>query len=120
MDTFLQQLSSDIEAFVSARDWHQFHSPKNLSMALSVEAAELVEHFQWLTADQSEDLSDDQCQAVGEELADILIYTLMVARRLGIDLEQATVNKMKQNRRKYPIKYPIEKARGLTAKYTEL
>ncbi len=116
MDTFFQQLSSDIEAFVSARDWHQFHSPKNLSMALSVEAAELVEHFQWLTPDQSEDLSGDQCQAVGEELADILIYTLMVALRLGIDLEYATVNKMKQNR----DKYPVEKARGLTAKYTEL
>ena len=116
MDTFIQQLSSDIEAFVSARDWHQFHSPKNLSMALSVEAAELVEHFQWLTPDQSEDLPGDQCQAVGEELADILIYTLMVAQRLGIDLEKATVNKMNQNRRKYPV----EKARGLTAKYTEL
>ena len=116
MDTFFQQLSTDIEAFVSARDWHQFHSPKNLSMALSVEAAELVEHFQWLTPDQSEDLSGDQCQAVGEELADILIYTLMVALRLGIDLEQATVNKMKQNR----DKYPVEKARGLAAKYTEL
>ena len=116
MDTFFQQLSTDIEDFVSARDWQQFHSPKNLSMALSVEAAELVEHFQWLTPDQSEDLSGDQCRAVGEALADILIYTLMVALRLGIDLEQATVNKMKQNR----DKYPVEKARGLTAKYTEL
>ena len=116
MDTFIQQLSSDIEAFVSARDWHQFHSPKNLSMALSVEAAELVEHFQWLTPDQSEDLSGDQCQAVGEELADILIYTLMVALRLGIDLEQATLNKMNQNRRKYPLQI----ARGMTGKYTQL
>ena len=65
MDTFFQQLSTDIEDFVSARDWQQYHSPKNLSMALSVEAAELVEHFQWLTPDQSEDLSGDQCQAVG-------------------------------------------------------
>ena len=116
MDTFIQQLSSDIEAFVSARDWHQFHSPKNLSMALSVEAAELVEHFQWLTPDQSEDLSGDQCQVFFYDLAYIVIYTLMVALRLGIDLEQATVNKMNQNRRKYPV----EKARGLTAKYTEL
>ena len=116
VDTFFQQLSTDIEDFVSARDWQQFHSPKNLSMALSVEAAELVEHFQWLTPDQSEDLSGDQCQAVGEELADILIYTLMVAMRLGIDLEHATVNKMKQNQ----DKYPVEKARRLTAKYTEL
>ena len=85
-------------------------------MALSVEAAELVEHFQWLTPDQSEDLSGDQCQAVGEELADILIYTLMVAMRLGIDLEHSTVNKMKQNR----DKYPVEKSRGIAAKYDEL
>ena len=116
MDTFFQQLSTDIEDFVSARDWQQFHSPKNLSMALSVEAAELVEHFQWLTPDQSENLSGDQCQAVGEELADILIYTLMVALRLGIDLEHATVNKMKQNH----DKYPVEKSRGIAAKYDEL
>ena len=69
VDTFFQQLSTDIEDFVSVRDWQQFHSPKNLSMALSVEAAELVEHFQWLTADQSEDLSGDQCQAVGEAVS---------------------------------------------------
>ncbi|HJP10174.1 MAG: nucleotide pyrophosphohydrolase [Arenicellales bacterium] len=115
-DTFLQQLVEEVNRFVEDRDWQQFHTPKNLSMALSVEAAELVEHFQWLTADQSDDLPRDKRAAVGEELADILIYTIMVAERLGLDLEVATRDKMAQNRRKYPV----EKARGLAAKYTEL
>ncbi|HCF75023.1 MAG TPA: nucleotide pyrophosphohydrolase, partial [Gammaproteobacteria bacterium] len=106
-DTFLQQLVEEVNRFVEDRDWQQFHTPKNLSMALSVEAAELVEHFQWLTADQSDDLPRDKRAAVGEELADILIYTIMVAERLGLDLEVATRDKMAQNRRKYPV----EKAR---------
>ena len=114
-DTFFQQLTTDVNCFVEARDWHQFHSPKNLSMALSVEAAELVEHFQWLTAEQSDELSATKRAAVGEELADILIYTVMMAMRLGIDLELTTVEKMSQNRRKYPV----DKAQGIAKKYTE-
>ena len=115
-DVFLQQLVREVNQFVEDRDWEQFHTPKNLSMALSVEAAELVEHFQWLTAEQSDSLPADVRAAVGEELADILIYTIMVAQRLGLDLEVAARDKMVQNRRKYPV----EKARGLAAKYTEL
>ena len=115
-DVFLQQLVREVNQFVEDRDWEQFHTPKNLSMALSVEAAELVEHFQWLTAEQSDSLPADVRAAVGEELADILIYTIMVAQRLGLDLEAAARDKMVQNRRKYPV----EKARGLAAKYTEL
>ncbi len=115
-DVILEQLVNEVNQFVADRDWEQFHTPKNLSMALSVEAAELVEHFQWLTAEQSDGLPADARAAVGEELADILIYTIMVAERLGLDLEAAARNKMVQNRRKYPV----EKARGLAAKYTEL
>ncbi len=112
----IETLSSAIDEFAKERDWQQFHSPKNLSMALIVEAAELVEHFQWLSERQSEELDHDRRAAVAEELADILIYTLRLASQMEIDLGSAAWAKLEKNRRKYPV----EKARGTARKYTEL
>ena len=115
-NAFIETLSSAIDEFAKERDWQQFHSPKNLSMALIVEAAELVEHFQWLSERQSEELDHDRRAAVAEELADILIYTLRLASQMEIDLGSAAWAKLEKNRRKYPV----EKARGTARKYTEL
>lgn len=115
-DSFLADLNSQTNLFSDERDWSQFHSPKNLSMALIVEAAELVEHFQWMQADESDLLTNEKRLQVGDELADILIYTVRLANRLNIDLEKAAQEKMRKNK----IKYPIEKSRGRSEKYTEL
>jgi len=115
-DSFLQQLNAEVSHFVEERDWNQFHSPKNLSMALIVEAAELVEHFQWLQPEQSDTLTESKLAEVAEELSDILIYTVRLADRLGVDLELAALDKLAKNRRKYPV----NKARGTSVKYTEL
>jgi dCTP diphosphatase len=104
----LSALQERIAAFATARDWDQFHSPKNLSMALIAEAAELVEHFQWLTEVQSANLSREKRFAVTEELADILIYLVRIADRLGVDLLAAASNKMNKNE----LRYPVEKVRG--------
>jgi NTP pyrophosphatase (non-canonical NTP hydrolase) len=103
----LRELVSD---FVNARDWQQFHSPKNLSMALSIEAAELMEHFQWLTLDASRDVGDsnEKLEAVGEELADVVCYALAIANELKIDVSSAMRDKMKKNE----IKYPAAEYRG--------
>jgi dCTP diphosphatase len=111
----LDQLKVRLREFAVVRDWEQFHSPKNLAMALIVEAAELVEHFQWLTEEQSADLPPDKLAEVEQELADIQIYLIRLADRLGIDLEQAVDAKIALNERKYPV----EKARGSARKYTE-
>ncbi|MEX0866500.1 MAG: nucleotide pyrophosphohydrolase [Pirellulales bacterium] len=90
--------------FVDERDWRQFHTPKNLSMALAIEVAELMEHFQWLTPQASRDLADnaDALHAVGEELADVVGYALAIANELDIDVAQAMRAKMVKNREKYP------------------
>ncbi len=101
--------------FADKRDWNQFHSPKNLSMALSVEVAELVEHFQWLTEEQSRNLPQDALDRVSNELADTLLYLVRIADKLDIDLMTAAQNKMRLNGQKYPV----EKARGNAKKYTE-
>ena len=115
-DSFLRQLNHDVNQFIKERDWEQFHSPKNLSMALIVEAAELVEHFQWLQPEESDELTESKLTEVAEELADILIYTVRLADRLGIDLELASRDKLAKNHRKYPV----NKARGSYMKYNEL
>ena len=115
-DSFLQQLNEKVNFFVEERDWGAFQTPKNLSMALIVEAAELVEHFQWILPEESDSLANDKKKKVAEELADILIYTVRLADRLGIDLEQCAKDKLTKNCRKYPV----EKARGKATKYTEL
>lgn len=107
-----------ITDFARERDWDQFHTPKNLSMALSVEAGELVEIFQWLTAEQSLNIKDNPKlkEAAGEEIADILTYLLRISSILEIDLVSALESKIKKNAKKYPV----EKAKGNAKKYTEL
>lgn len=109
-------LRADIRAFAKARDWEQFHTPKNLAMAMIVEAAELVEHFQWLTPEQSQNLDPKTRGKVAEEVADVLIYLTRLADVLGIDPVQAAFDKIKVNAEKYPV----EKARGHNRKYDQL
>jgi NTP pyrophosphatase (non-canonical NTP hydrolase) len=102
--TTIADLRAQVEAFVSKRDWTQFHSPKNLSMAIAIEAAELMEHFQWLTIEGSESLVEERATRaqVVDELADVLIYCLSLANTLDVDLSQAIVRKLAHNARKYP------------------
>jgi dCTP diphosphatase len=111
----LRELQQRLAAFAAARDWEQFHSPKNLAMALVVEAAELVEEFQWLTEEQSRELSAERRARVRLELADVFIYLLRIADRLGVDLLAAANDKFALNERKYPT----ERVRGDSRKYTE-
>lgn len=115
MSQELRALQQRLAAFAAARDWEQFHSPKNLAMALSVEAAELVEEFQWLTEEQSRSLDADRHQRVRLELADVLIYLLRMADKLGVDLLRAAADKIELNERKYPA----ERVRGDARKYDQ-
>jgi len=110
----LRQLREKMAEFVRERDWDQFHTPKNLSMSIAIEAAELMEHFQWLTVEQSKNLADDALADIGEELADIVIYSLSMANFLNLDLSETVLAKMEKNRQKYPK----DKVRGKTHKYT--
>jgi NTP pyrophosphatase (non-canonical NTP hydrolase) len=102
--TTIAELRQLIADFVAERDWSQFHSPKNVSMALAIEAAELMEHFQWLTTDASRRLVDDpqKLAEIGEELADVIGYSFALANELGIDVSAAIRAKMIKNARKYP------------------
>ena len=102
--TTLAELRQLVEDFVDRRDWHQFHSPKNLSMSMAIEAAELMEHFQWLSPDQSRGVARQprRLAAVSEELADVLCYALAMANELGLDLSTAVRQKMARNEQKYP------------------
>lgn len=102
-NTTLLQLREIIQQFVQERSWERFHSPKNLSMSIAIESAELMEHFQWIDVDRSSNLSDSEKRAVGEELADVICYSLAMANQLQIDLTTTIVNKMQKNREKYPI-----------------
>ncbi|MDD2914223.1 MAG: nucleotide pyrophosphohydrolase [Gallionella sp.] len=111
----LESIKIRLRAFAAARGWEQFHSPKNISMALIVEAAELVEHFQWLTEEQSKALQPEQLQQVREELADIQIYLIQIADKLNVDLLDAANKKIDLNAKKYPA----EEVRGSSKKYTE-
>lgn len=99
----IESFSQRLREFAQARDWEQYHSPKNLAMALIVEAAELVEHFQWMKEDQSYELSEKQREEVALEMADIFIYLLRIAERLEIDLAEATNEKITINEDRYPI-----------------
>jgi dCTP diphosphatase len=114
--TELESLRDQMREFASARDWDQFHSPKNLAMALSVEAAELLENFQWLTEEQSRRLDGDGQAAVRGEIADVLLYLIRLADQLGIDPVAAAQRKIVENGQKYPV----EKSRGNRKKYNEL
>ena len=112
----LIKLRDALRQFAHARDWEQFHSPKNLAAALSVEAAELLEHFQWLTEDESKNLSTESRHAVSLEAADVLLYLIRLSDKLNIDLIAAAKEKMLLNAEKYPV----DKARGSSKKYDEL
>lgn len=103
MDTDLQQLTQALRDFAQARSWEQFHSPKNLASALSVEAAELLEHFQWLTEAQSRSLPPEKRAEIGTEIADVFLYLLQLADKLDIDVIEAARSKMLLNARKYPV-----------------
>ncbi len=116
MTNDLHGLRDSLRSFVAARDWAQFHSPKSLACSLVIEASELLERFQWLTDEQSRQLSDEQRQAVAMEVGDVLIYLVEFCDLMGIEPLQAAREKLAVNERKYPV----ERARGNSRKYTEL
>ncbi|MCX5787374.1 MAG: nucleotide pyrophosphohydrolase [Elusimicrobia bacterium] len=109
-------LSATLAAFAHERDWEQFHTPKNLAMALSVEASEIVEIFQWLTEAQSKRLPPEKVQHLREELADTFVSLLKLADHYKVDLIEAAHQKLEKNAKKYPV----EKAKGSAKKYNEL
>ena len=111
----LQLLRHRLNDFVNERDWAQFHTPKNLAMAMIVEAAELVEHFQWDTPAESQQLTAEKSELVSHELADTFVYLLRIAEVLNIDLIEAANKKIELN----ALKYPVGKAKGSNAKYTK-
>jgi NTP pyrophosphatase (non-canonical NTP hydrolase) len=102
--TTVARLRELVERFVERRDWHQFHTPKNLAMSLAIEAAELMEHFQWLTPEQSRQIAaePEKLAAVADELADVCCYMLAMANELELDLSKAVAEKMAKNEAKYP------------------
>ena len=112
----LRELREALRAFAAERDWDQFHSPRNLATALAVEAAELLEPFQWLTDEQSRSLPPDARAAVEEELADVLLYLVRLADKVDVDLAAAARAKIIKNAEKYPV----EKSRGSSRKYDAL
>jgi NTP pyrophosphatase (non-canonical NTP hydrolase) len=116
--TTVSDLKNRVLAFARERDWEQFHAPKNLSMALAAEAGELMEHFLWASPEESRAIAGDPATRakIAEELADVVIYALEFANATGLDLAATVVAKIEANARKYPV----EKARGRSAKYTEL
>ncbi len=116
MSTELESLKLKLREFAKERDWDQFHSPKNFSMAMIVECAELVEHFQWLTDEQSKNLPKETLEEVSLEMADIFMYLIRLADKLDVDLVESVKRKMILNAEKYPI----EKAKGLATKYNKL
>ena len=111
----LDQLCAIVRQFVDERDWDQFHTPKNLASALTVEAAELLEHFQWLKEGRLEELGPDKLREVSHEMADVLVYLVRLADKLDVDLMQAVQDKMVLNR----AKYPADQVRGDARKYDE-
>jgi len=117
-DTHLQEIKDHVLAFAKERDWEQFHAPKNLSMAIAAEAAELMEHFLWQSSEASRsDMEAENLRSkVEEELADVFIFAIEFANMTGIDIATIINNKMKLNAEKYPV----EKAKGCSVKYTEL
>lgn len=111
----LEVMRRRMRQFAQARDWDQFHSPKNLSMALSVEASELLECFQWLSEDQSYSLSAEQLAAVADEIADVQLYLVRLADKVGIDIVAAVEQKITKNE----LKYPADQVKGSSKKYTK-
>jgi len=113
--TILANLRQRVAEFVAARDWEQFHTPKNLSLAIALEVAELMEHFQWLTDEQaSADMQDEAKRtAVADELADVLIYALSLANALDVDVCTAVLDKLERNERRFPTQEWRGRARGV-------
>ena len=116
MDPNFRELTEKLRLFAKARDWEQFHSPKNLASALTVESGELLENFQWLTEGDSRRLDEQQKEAVAMEAADVFLYLLQLCDALNIDLMRAAHEKLLLNEEKYPP----ERARGSSKKYTDL
>jgi len=110
----IELIQKQLSEFAQDRDWEQFHTPKNLTMALSVEASELVEIFQWLTPEQSNNLTDKQMASIKEEIADVAIYLLRLCDVLDIDIESSVMDKIKVN----SDKYPVNLSKGNAKKYT--
>ena len=115
MNNDLQDIRDTIRSFVAERDWDQFHTPKNLACALSVEVAELLEHFQWLQTGQRDELGDAKLEQVRHEMADVMVYLVRIADKLDVDLGAAVTEKMALNR----AKYPADLVRGDARKYDE-
>lgn len=111
----MQELILLIRKFVQERDWEQFHSPKNLTMALSIEVSEIMEHFQWMTTEESRHLDQETLNEVKDEIGDTFVYLLQLCDKLNIDPIEAAKHKMIKNAKKYPV----EKAKGNAKKYTE-
>lgn len=112
----ITKITKEIVKFRDARDWKQFHNPKDLAISLSLESSEVLEHFQWKSKEEIEKYIKTNKKEIGEELSDVLYWVLLLANDLNIDIEKAFKLKMKQNQKKYPIK----KAKGKHTKYTEL
>lgn len=113
MENQIKILQDKILKFRNARNWKQFHNPKDLAISINLEAAELLENFQWSGTDLE---ATDKCERIKEELADVLIYSLLMAHDLNIDVEKSILDKLKKSSKKYPV----EKAKGSSKKYTEL
>ena len=111
----VEQLKKAVKSFNDARDWNQFHTPKNLSMKISIEAAELMEIFSWCQSEESRAVALEKINEVQDEIADVVLVALCFANATGIDLVHAIISKMEKNGQKYPI----EKCKGLSKKYTE-
>ncbi len=115
MSDSIKELTENVVAFRNARNWKQFHNPKDLAISISLEASELLEVFQWSGSDTEAD-TEKKIRKIKEELADVLIYSLLMGNDLGLDISEIVNNKIEENNRKYPA----EKAYGRSDKYTEL
>ncbi len=111
----LIKIKEKLRKFVSDRDWDKYHTPKNLAAALVVEAGELLEHFQWLSEEESKSLDRNKIEKIGEEIADVFIYLILLSDKLGLDIFEITNSKIGINEKKYPA----EKVSGSSRKYNE-
>lgn len=116
MSDSIREVTAEIRAFVEARDWRQFHAPKEMAIGIAAEAGELLQHFVWQTPEQSEQRARERKTDISEEMADIGILLFELANSLDIDLAEAIRSKLAKNE----IRYPVEKARGSNKKYNEL
>ena len=112
----MNEIKQLIKDFLKERDWEQFHSPKNLSMSISIEAAEISEIFQWCTVDESYDLDETRRNELEQEIADVLIYSIELADKFDIDVIEAVKRKIELNKQKYPV----DKCKSSSRKYTEI